>query len=59
MISAYKSDQIKMTIGEDAELHLPIWHCGMCEAFLMHMSTALDAIKKRGTFKAYKDAQEA
>jgi hypothetical protein len=25
----------------------------------MHVSTALDAIKKRGTFKAYKEAQEA
>jgi hypothetical protein len=39
-------------------LGLPIWHCGTCEAFLMHMSTALDAIKKWGTFKAYKEAQE-
>jgi hypothetical protein len=29
MVSALKSDQslkIKTTIGEDAELHLPIWH---------------------------------
>ena len=48
-----------MTIGEDAELRLPIWHCGTCKAFLMHMSTAFDAIKKRGTFKAYKGAHEA
>ncbi len=31
----------------------------MHEAFLMHVSTALNAIKKRGTFKAYKEAQEA
>ncbi len=31
----------------------------MQEAFLMHMSSALDAIKKRGTFKAYKGAHEA
>jgi hypothetical protein len=55
-----KSDQsLKTTIGEDAELRLPIWHCGTHEAFLMHVSTALDAIKKRGTFKAYKEPQEA
>ncbi len=25
----------------------------------MHVSTALDTIKKQGTFKAYKEAQEA
>jgi hypothetical protein len=59
-ISALKSDQsLKTTIGEDAELRLPIWHCGTRKAFLMHVSTALDAIKKRGTFKAYKEACKA
>jgi hypothetical protein len=59
-VSLLKSNQsLKMTIGADAELHLPIWHCGTCKAFLMHVSSALDAIKKRGTFKAYKGAHEA
>jgi hypothetical protein len=59
-VSALKSDQsLKTTIGEDAELRLPIWHCGMREAFLMHVSTALDIIKKQGTFKAYKEAHKA
>jgi hypothetical protein len=59
-VSTLKSDQnLKTTIGEDAELCLPIWHCGTLDAFLMHLSTALDAIKKRGTFKAYKEAVEA
>jgi hypothetical protein len=59
-VSALKSDQsLKTTIGEDAELRLPIWHCGMCKAFLMHVSTALDTIKKQGTFNAYNEAQEA
>ncbi len=58
--SLLKSDQsLKTTIGVDAELRLPIWHCGMHEAFLMHVSSALDAIEKRGTFKAYKEAHEA
>jgi hypothetical protein len=46
-------------IGEDAELCLPIWHCGTRKAFLMHVSTAFNAIKKWGTFKAYKEAIEA
>ncbi len=52
-VSLLKSDQsLKTTIRVDAVLCLPIWHCGMCKAFLMHVSSALNAIKKRGTFKA-------
>jgi hypothetical protein len=59
-VSLLISDQsLKTTIGVDAELHLPIWHCGTGEAFLMHLSSALGAIKKRGTFKAHKEAHEA
>jgi hypothetical protein len=55
-----KSDQsFKTTIGVDAELRLPIWHCGTREAFLMHVSSALNLIKKWGTFKAYKEAHKA
>ncbi len=55
-----RSDQsLKTTIGVDAELRLPIWHCGTREAFLMHVSSALNVIKKRGTFKAFKEAHEA
>ncbi len=58
-VSLLKSDQsLKTTIGVDVELHLPIWHCRTREAFLMHVSSALNAIKKRGTFKAYKEAHE-
>jgi hypothetical protein len=60
MVSLLKSNQsLKMTIGADVELRLPIWHCGTRKAFLMHLSSALDAIGKRGTFKAYKEAHEA
>ncbi len=58
--SALKSDQsLKTTIGEDAELCIPIWHTGTHEALLMLRSTALNSIKKQGTFKAYKEAVEA
>jgi hypothetical protein len=60
MVSLLKSDQsLKTTIGADAELRLPIWHCGMRKAFLMHVSSSLNAIGKWGTFKAHKEAQEA
>jgi hypothetical protein len=35
-----KSDQnLKTTIGVDAEPRLSIWHCGRREAFLMHVSS--------------------
>jgi hypothetical protein len=58
-VSLLKSDQsLKTTIGADAEIRLPIWHCRTCKAFLMHVSSALDAIEKWGTFKAYKEAHE-
>ncbi len=54
-----KSDQsLKTTIGVDAELCLSIWHCRMRKAFLMHVSSALHAIKKQGPIKAYKEAHE-
>jgi hypothetical protein len=53
-VSLLKSDQsLKTTIEADAELRLPIWHCETRKAFLMHVSSALNGIKKRGTFKAY------
>jgi hypothetical protein len=59
-VSLLKSDQsLKTTFGVDAELRLPIWHCRTCKAFLMHVSLALNAIKKWGTFKTYKEAHEA
>jgi hypothetical protein len=54
-----KSNQsLKMAIGADAEICLPIWHCRTRKVFLMHMSSALDAIKKQGTFKAYKEGRQ-
>jgi hypothetical protein len=55
MVSLLKSNQsLKTAIGADTELRLPIWHCGTRKVFLMHMSSALDTIKKRGFFKVYK-----
>jgi hypothetical protein len=59
-VSLLKSNQsLKTTIGADAEIRLPIWHCGTRKAFLMHVSSALSTIKKWGTFKAYKEAYQA
>jgi hypothetical protein len=52
--------QIKTSLDKDTTLHFPLW-CknGTREAFLMHVTAVLDALKKRGTFKDYKKAQKA
>jgi hypothetical protein len=57
MVSALKDQHLKTTIGEDATLHLSIWHNGTKEALLMHVESALDAIKKRGHFRDHDKAQ--
>jgi hypothetical protein len=43
--------EIKTTIKKDTTLNFPVWHKnGMWEAFLMHVTAVLDAIKKCGHF---------
>ncbi len=46
--------QIKTLFEKDTTLHFPVW-CknGTQEAFLMHVTAVLDALKKRDTFKDY------
>ncbi len=59
-MSALKNNQsLKTQIGEGVELRLSIWHSEMRKASLMHVGSAMDAIKKRGHFKAYEEAHEA
>ncbi len=51
--------EIKTTIEKDTTLNFPVWHKnGTREAFLMHVTGVLDAIKKRGHFLDYKKAEE-
>jgi hypothetical protein len=46
-----------MTIEKDTTLNFPVWRKnGTREAFLMHVTAVLDAIKKRGHFYNYKKA---
>jgi hypothetical protein len=49
--------QLKTSIAKDTPLNFPMWNSGTKEAMLMHVTVTLDAIKKRGHFKAYKEAQ--
>jgi hypothetical protein len=52
--------KIKAAIKKDTTLNFPVWHKnGTREAFLMHMTAVLDAIKKRGHFYDYKNAEKA
>jgi hypothetical protein len=51
--------EIKTTIKKDTTLNFPVWHKnGTREAFLMHMTAVLDAIKKRGHFLDYEKAEK-
>jgi hypothetical protein len=54
-----KNLQIKTLLKNDTTLNFPVWHNdGTQEAFLMHVTVVLDAIKKCGTFKDYKKAKK-
>jgi hypothetical protein len=51
--------EIKTTIKKDTTLNFLVWHKNvMQEAFLMHVTAVLDAIKKRGHFQDYKKAEK-
>ncbi len=51
--------EIKTTIEKDTMLNFPVWHKnGTSEAFLMHMTAVLNAIKKRGHFNDYEKAEK-
>jgi hypothetical protein len=51
--------EIKTTIEKDTTLNFPVWHKnGTREAFLMHVTAVLDAIKKCGHFQDYEKAEK-
>jgi hypothetical protein len=59
-VAKLRNLKIKTTLKKDTTLNFLVWHKnGTREAFLMHVTAVLDAIKKRGTFKDYKKAQKA
>ncbi len=52
--------QIKTLLEKDTTLNFLVWHKnGTREAFLMHVTAVLDAMKKRGHFNNYDRAQKA
>ncbi len=49
--------EIKTTIEKDTTLNFPVWHENRTpEAFLMHVTAVLDAIKKHGHCQDYEKA---
>jgi hypothetical protein len=59
-VSKMHNIQIKTLLENDTTLNFPVWPKNRTrEAFLMHVMAVLDAIKKRGHFKDYKEAQMA
>ena len=54
-VSSFKNNHLKTLINEGTELRVPIWHSGTWEAFLIHVGSAREAIKKKGYFKSYKE----
>jgi hypothetical protein len=58
-IARLRNLKIKTTIEKDTTLNFLVWHKnGTCEAFLMHVTAVLDAIKKRGHFLDYEKAEK-
>jgi hypothetical protein len=58
-VAKLRNLEIKTTIEKNTSLNFPVWHKnGTCEAFLMHVTAVLDAIKKRGHFLDYGKAEK-
>jgi hypothetical protein len=52
--------QVRTLVEKDTTLNFPMWYNnGIKVAILMHVMAILDAIKKRGRFKDYNEAQAA
>jgi hypothetical protein len=53
-VSKLRQLQIKTSLKKDTTLNFAVWQeNGNREAFLMHVTAVLDAIKKRGHFQDY------
>jgi hypothetical protein len=58
-VAKLRNLEIKTTIEKDTTLNFPVWHKnGTREAFLMHVTAVLDAIKTRGHFLDYEKAEK-
>jgi hypothetical protein len=59
-VAKLRNLQIKTSLEKDTMLNFLVWHKnGTREAFCMHVTAILDAMKKRGHFNNYDRAQKA
>ena len=58
-VSAFEDCHLNMLINEGMELRVPIWHSGMHKAFLIHVGSTWEAIKKNGYFKSYEESSKS
>jgi hypothetical protein len=58
-VSAFKDNHLKMQTGKGTDVQVPIWHSGMHKAFLIHVESAPEAIKRKGYLKAYIEINKA
>ena len=59
-VARLRNLQIKTLLEKDTTLNFLVWHKNETkEAFLMHVTAVLDAIKKHGHFKDYEKAERA
>ena len=42
------ANMLKLTLPYKVELHVPVWSKGTPEKFLVHVQSALDAIRQKG-----------
>jgi hypothetical protein len=58
-VAKLRNLEIKTTIEKDTTLNFPVWQENETrEAFLMHVTAVLDAIKKRGHFQDYEKTEK-
>jgi hypothetical protein len=57
-VSSFKDNHLKTLIDKGTELQVPIWHSGTCNAFLIHMGSAREVIKKKGYFQSFEEYSE-
>jgi hypothetical protein len=57
-VSSFKDNHLKTLINEGTELRVPIWHSSTRKAFLIHVGSAQEAIKKKGYFKSFEEYSE-
>ncbi len=58
-VAKLRNFEIKTITEKDTTLNFLVWHeNGTREAFLMHVTAVLDAIKKRGHFQDYEKAEK-